>query len=333
MNYGETIIGAARLVRRHPHLWGLGVIMTLFAGQCGGGSGFNLPGGPGGGTESGFDDGLPEPWRSLLEADPAALFGAFLLVIAIAILALIIWFIAGIIIRPIARGSIAYSVNRLSDGEPSSFGAAWGGGWRRKGALIGISLLLELLPVIVVGLVIAILVVLLFIPIIASGEAIQAGEFGAVAATLGAGVVAICCLVVIVVPIAIVLGILTELSSAASVIEGRGTGASIGRAGRLMRDRPGPIALIWLISAAIALLVGSLLAIPVFFVAFGMNLGLAATGSPPMLWIPAGLALLVVAVLAFLVNGALQAYTTSLWTLTFRALTEERGVLTAPFTG
>lgn len=323
MNYGEAITRAARLVWQHKHLWVLGVIVALFSGTGSYGSSFNTSRGSGD-----FGEGdLPEPLRNLA-GDPGAVLAGLIIAVVIVGLLILIWVIAGIILRPVARGSIAFSTNRLENALPANFRTAWSGGWQRKGRLIGISLLVELLPGFILALVIAGLIVALIVPIAAASGATGADPSGAIVAALGGGFIFVCCLVLIAIPVGIILSILAELSSVSAVLEERGVRASIGRAWRLMRAQPGPIALIWIVTVVVGGIVGMIVAIPAIIVGFSLFLAIMAGNTPALLWVLLILLLIVFAIVGLAVSGALAAFTTTLWTLTFRALTgDERGPL------
>jgi hypothetical protein len=324
VNYGEVIVLSAKLVWRHKHLWALGLMVALLSGNCGGGgSSFNFTGTGGPGTDEGdFSGPLPEPWASWLETDPAVLFGAFLALVAGILVLGLIWFLAWLIIRPVARGGLAYSVDRLTGDQPSGFGIAWAGGWRRKGSLIGISLLLELLPGLILVLLILGLVAWILAPVIAAGGAFEDSLGPLFAVSLTSGIVALCCLIPLGILVIAVLGVLTELSSIAAVLERRSAGSAIGRAWRLMRERPGPLALIWLITVAVGMLLGTIAAMPILAVVFLFLLPLQVAGDPPLaLWALAGFFLVLAGLFAFAITSWLMAYSTSLWTLTFRSLT------------
>ena len=324
MNYGENIFLSAQLVWRHKHLWALGLVIALLSGNCGGGGpSFNFMGTGDSETDQGdFSEPLPEPWASWLEIDPAVLLGTFLALLAGILVLGLIWFLAWLIIRPIARGGLAYSVDRLAGDQPSGFGVAWAGGWRRKGSLIGISLLLELLPGLLLVLLILGLVVWMVATIMATEGGLEEGVGPLFAAGLTTSILALCCLILIAVPVIAVLGVLTELSSIAAVLERRSAGSAIGRAWRLMRERPGPLALIWLITVAVGMLLGTIAAMPILAVVFLFLLPLQLSGDPPLvLWALAGFLLVLAGLFAFAIMSWLMAYSTSLWTLTFRSLT------------
>lgn len=323
MNYGETITLAARLVWRHQHLWVLGLLLAIFPGNCRPGSSFNyqFPSGDGGSGNGGSSQSLPPGLQRFFEQDPSSWIGlAIILAVLVVILALI-WFIAGLFVRSVARGGLAGSVNRLAQDLPSGFGIAWRGGWRRKGSLIGISLLLEVLPGLIVLAIILAVAAWIVLPIVASGGN-RESQFGAhLVATLGIGVVAVCCFVVIAIPVFILLGVLTELSSIACVLEARSTGQALSRAWGLMRERPGPVALIWLVTVVVSWTIGILVAIPAVVVAGLVAWLILAPGTSAIIWIFVGFFAVIAIALGLAVASLSSAYTGTLWTLTFRSLT------------
>ena len=325
MNYGEVITLAGKLLWWHKHLWVLGLVIALLSGNCGGvGSSFNFPGTPGGQFEEDDVAGGPSgPLRWLSEIDPAVLIGTFLALLVGLLLLGLVWFLAWLILRPVARGGIAYSVSRLADGQPSGFGVAWGGAWRRKGSLVGIVLLLEFLPGLLLVILIAGLIVWILAPIIAAGSDFGDAAGGLFAASLATGIVAICCLVVLAIPTMILLGVLTELSSIAAVLEQRSAGRAIGRAWQLMRNRPGPLAVIWFVTVAVGMVLGTIAAMPALAIALLFVLPLLGSDSPPLgLWVLAGFFLTLAGLFGLVMTSWVTAYSTSLWTLAFRRLTD-----------
>ena len=119
-----------------------------------------------------------------------------------------------------------------------------------------------------------------------------------------------------------VLGVLTELSSIAAVLERRSAGSAIGRAWRLMRERAGPLALIWLITVAVGMMLGTFAAVPILAVVIPFLFPRIVAGDPSLgLCALAGFFLVLAGRVAFGITSWLMAYSTSLWTLAFRSLT------------
>lgn len=315
MNYGETITQAFRLVWRNRHLWVLGFLMALFGG---GGTNCNLGNSFSSDTQTG-DNRLAEIFREA----PELFIGGILILVVVLVLFFLFWFIAGLIVRPVARGAIAYSIDRLDHAEPSSFGIAWRGAWRRARSLIGISLLLELLPGLVVFGVLAIIFVLMFVPLITSAGS-GMDPSGAAFGTLGGGIILICCIVLIAIPVGIFLSVWSELASISSVLGDRAMSPAIGQARRLIFERPGPVILIWLIAVVVNFVIGLIVAVPLGALALAM-FGVAGFNGPTALLIPIVILFIIFFPIAAIVNGAIAAYTVSLWTLTYRALTGETG--------
>jgi len=214
--------------------------------------------------------------------------GAIVTLVCVAIVVgLVLW-----VISTIARGGLIASVDSVESGQKSSFRQAWGAGWRRVWTLLGIGLL-PAIP----GLV---LFVLLLLGLGAYGGifALFGEEF---ADSVGAGGVGIAIAVVacIIVPIVLVLSILRNFAERACMLENLGVIDSYRRGWNVLMANLGQAILLFLLQIAIFIVLGIFLFLP------GLLLVLCC-----FLW-----------PLLLVVQGAISAFVSALWTLAWRTWT------------
>jgi hypothetical protein len=214
--------------------------------------------------------------------------GAILALVCVAIVVgLVLW-----VISTIARGGLIASVDSVESGQKSSFRQAWGAGWRRVWTLLGIGLL-PAIP----GLV---LFVLLLLGLGAYGGifALFGDEF---ANSVGAGGVGIAIVVLacIVIPIVLVLSILRNFAERACMLENLGVIDSYRRGWNVLTANLGQAILLFLLQIAIFVVLGIFLFLP------GLLLALCC-----FLW-----------PLLLVVQGAISAFVSALWTLAWRTWT------------
>ena len=241
-------------------------------------------GGGGGGGGGGNGNGAP------LEDEFAAMAAGLIVAVAcvILVIAIVIWAISAI-----ARGGLIASVDAIESGEKSSFRQSWSAGWQRKWTLFGVGIL-PAIP----GL------ILFVIGLMALGAyggifALFDQDFAQVgAAGLGITIALFACILL---PIILVLSILRNFAERACMLENLGVVDSYRRGTRVLWSNLGEAIVLFLLQIAIFIVLGILLFLP------GLVLILCC-----FLW-----------PLLLLVQGAVSAFLSALWTLAWRTWTGE----------
>jgi hypothetical protein len=207
-------------------------------------------------------------------------------IIAFGLLALAFW-----VVSTIARGGLIAGASAVDGGGTSSFSRAWNAGWRKGWRLLGIGILPGIPVFLLVGLG-------LVFGAAAGGFTYLAGEDVAGLPLAGLGVV-VAALACILVPIALVLGLLRTFADRACMLEDLGVFGSYRRGLRVLLDNFGPALVLFLIQIAI-------------------GIAIAVVG-----FLPGLLAVLccVLWPVLILVEGTISAYFSTLWTLAWRGWT------------
>lgn len=284
MDYRRIFERSVNIVWENKFLILLGILATLGGG--GGGSG----GGGGGGNGSGSGNGAAGQFQFPDFGDEFAALavGAIIALICLALLVgLLLWAIS-----TIARGGLIAGVDAIESGEKSSFSEAWRAGWAKVWTLLGIGLLPGIPGVI------------LFVAALGAfvgyggmsalfGEAF-AGRAGL--AGLGGILALVACVVV---PLVLVLSILRSFAERAAMLENLGVIDAYRRGWNVLTANLGEALVLFLLQIAIFLILGILLFVP------GVILVLCC-----LLW-----------PLLFIVQGAISAVISSVWTLAWREWT------------
>lgn len=245
---------------------------------------------PSGGGEGGNGNGQPfgEPGQFPdVGAEIAGLaVGLILILTCLAlVVGILLWAVSAI-----ARGGLIASVDTIESGQRSSFSDGWRAGWDKVWTLLGIGFLPGMpgLILFVVGL-------------------FALGAYGGISALLGesasAGMAGLGTMVALVacltVPIMLVLSILRNFAERACMLENLGVVAAYGRGWDVLRANLGEALLLFVLQIAIFLVLGILLFVP------GIILVLCC-----FLW-----------PLLLVVQGAISAFVSALWTLAWRTWT------------
>ena len=241
-------------------------------------------GGGGGGGGSDQPLGNIEQYSDVQEfftgLTAAAIIGFVCLALFIGIL---LW-----VVSTVARGGIIGSVDAIEDGGKSGFTQAWSAGWRRVKTLLGIGII-PAIP----GL---ILFIIGFVAISAYGGFYALfgdglyEEWGA--AGLGVSLALLACILV---PVMVILSILRNFAERACMLEGLGVVESYRRGTSVLTGNLGEVLILFILQVAI------------FFGLF-------------LLFVP-GLILMLCCCLwplMFVIQGAVTAFLTALWTLAYR---------------
>jgi hypothetical protein len=264
-------------------IWGHKVLIILgvLAGLGSGGSGSGFS----------FQGGEGEwNWEQAPQFDGAwggvPIVLALFLIGLLVIIAITIWIIA-----TLARGGLVAGVDEIERTGATTFASAWNGAWQRAGSLIGIALL-PAIPV----------VLLVLIGLVATAlwagmsQLFQVGANAPLRGGLVAGLVGLACLVV---PVAVVLSLLHTFAERACLLENLGVLDSYRRGGQVLMQNLGPAILLFLIQLVIGIVLALLLLGP------GLVALLCCILWPVLL----------------LINGAITAYFSTVWTLAWRTWT------------
>ena len=281
MEYGKIVSRSFNIVWQNKFLILVGFLAALGSGSFGGGGG-----GGGGNGDSGQ---FPE-----VEAEIAALAAGLIvaLVCVVLIVGIVLWAIS-----TIARGGLIASVDSIESGEKSGFRKAWGAGWEKAWALLGIGILpaIPALILFVVG--------LMSFGAYGGIIALFDEEFAQVS-TAGLGIT-IAIFACILVPIMLVLSILRNFAERACMLEDHGVIDAYRRGASVLRANLGEAIILFLLQIAIFIILGVLFFLP------GLILVLCC-----LLW-----------PLLIVVQGFISAFVSSMWTLAWRTWTDESSIV------
>lgn len=214
------------------------------------------------------------------------------LIIALICVALVIGIVLWAI-STIARGGMVAGVDAVENGEESSFRQSWSAGWAKAGTLLGIGILPG-----IPGL-------FLFV-----GGLLALGGYGGLVTffdeevaqigTTGLGLT-MAAMVCIIVPIILILSILRNFAERACMLEDLGIIESYQRGTSVLRENIGEAILLFLIQIVIFVVLGVVAFLP------GLVMALCC-----LLW-----------PLLLVVQGAMSAFVSSVWTLAWRTWTGE----------
>lgn len=307
-NFGEVLTRAWQIIWKHKVLWIFGILASCGRGGSGGSSG--------GGGESGFqtegpDLNLPPQAFRLFQTIEDNL--TTFIVIAVAVVC-IIWIVT-IFLSTIGKIGLIRGTVQTDDGaEKLIFGQLFSESIPYFWRMFWLSLILSL-PVLIVGITIAIAAVF-FIIQMAGSSSLEVSMLGLIPLTIGC----ICLLV----PIMFVLGLIFRQAERAIVLEELGVLPAISRGWEVFKGNLGPIILMAIILAVIGIVVGFVVAIPFLFLVlpalFGVFLAGETQSFAPLI-IPIVCFCLFIPV-ALILQGIITAYSESAWTLTYLRLTK-----------
>jgi hypothetical protein len=303
MQYGEVLTRSFRIAWRNRYLWFLAVL----AGEAGGaGSGSWGGGGGRGNRRGGGQPDLSDTIQTALDW-----LGAHLaLIVALGIVLLAVWVVL-FVISSIAAGALVRAAAEHDAERPFGLGPAWRAGVAAFWRVLGLRLI-ELAAVLLVLAIFGSLAVVLITSIVNENG-------GGVAFAISLGVL----LLLVLIPVAILFGVLMRLALRSIVLDLRGPIAAIQLAIALMLRRFGRVTVTWLISVAVGIAAGLVLAAVLVVVGLpflGFFLAAQAAGSREVMIADLVLGVLVVAVASLVAGGAYGAFLSSYWTLAYRRL-------------
>lgn len=291
MDYSRLLRRAFEIITRYPFLILMGVLAAL-SGGIGGGGNSNFSFG---------DNNQPDIQQPTMpdmdqfqmpefeQMDSMMGFAAVVLPVVLCfalIIGIVLWAIG-----TIARGGLVAGVDAIENGGNPSFGDSWRAGWNRAGSLLGISLI-PAIP----GLILFAVGAASFVT--AGGLGMIFG--GEVGMPVGAGLLSVLGLLAcIAFPFGLVLGLLRTFAERACMIEGLSTIDSYRRGVDVLMANLGNAVILFLIQIGIGIAIGLLLILPGLVAALCFLFW-------PLIW---------------LVNGAIAAYFSGVWTLAWREWT------------
>lgn len=288
MNYSQLFRRAANIVWQHKFLIVLGILAAFSSGSGGGNNGFrfDLDGGQPG-QQWQWPEGVPQDMPFLPELQGMGA-GVPAVVILLACVALLVG-AALYVLGTIARGGLIASVDDIEEGRKTSFGEAWGAGWRRGWTLVGIGLL-PAIPALI-GFLIALMGLAATAGLSSIGRGFAVSNVG-VGSFFGI-------LLCILLPVSLVLSLLRTFANRAAMLEGLGVLASYGRGFSVLMENLGPALLIFILQVVITVVLAIVLLPAGVFVALCC-----------LLW-----------PLLFLFQGFMASFFSAVWTLAWRQWT------------
>lgn len=313
-NFGEVLTRAWQIIWRHKVLW----IFGILAG-CGRGGGRFNSGSQGGGNGNGGFGQLPPQILRILQTIQENL---TLFVMGICIFALLVWAIT-IFLSTIGRiGLIRGTYQAETGAERLLFGQVFSESTPYFWRIFGLSLIVAIPILIVFAALIAGLVALA----VSASQGSDAGRFG----LIGMVPLFIGCLCLLI-PVMFVVSMIIRQAENAIVLEDMRVMPAISRGWDVFRANLGPIILMAIILAVIALVIGFVLAIPVILIVFPSVIAFIAGDSQnwtPLILMTVGLCIYLPILLVL--NGIMTAYTESAWTLTYMRLTRPQELPPVP---
>jgi hypothetical protein len=304
-NFGEVLTRAWQIIWKHKVLW----IFGILAGCGRGGTRFNSSS-RGGGGDGGFGQLPPEILRILQTIQENLT--AF--IVAGCILFLLIWAVT-IFLGTIGKVGLIRGAFQADEGaEKLIFGQLFSESTPYFWRVFGLSLLVAL-PIFVVFVALVAGALAWAISITNDGPAGSGTGFAAVGLIL-------LCTICFLVPVSFVIGMIARQAENAIVLEDMRVLPALSRGWDVFRANLGPIILMAIILAVIALVIGFVIALPVIVIVFPSVIAFAAGDRQnwtPLIWMTIGLCIYTPILLVL--NGIMTAYLESVWTLTYMRLT------------
>ncbi|HKY52988.1 MAG TPA: hypothetical protein VJM08_01730 [Anaerolineales bacterium] len=309
-NFGEVLTRAWQIVWKHRVLWIFGILAS-----CGrGGSNFNSSSNFQGDGGTGAPPDLPPQIMEIfqwIEQNIAAF------VVGIFALACIIWIVT-IFLSTIGKIGLIRGTAQIDGGaEGLIFGQLFSESTPYFWRVFGLGLLATI-PFLVFAVVVAAAVLAYFIPLAATGagnEPPPAFGFALIPLVIGC----VCLLI----PLAIIIGLVVRQAENAIVLEEMSVLPSISRGWEVFRTNLGPIIIMAIILAIIGFVASFIIAIPIFVILVPAFIAFMAGEAQN--WTPLAIASVCVCLyipISLLLSGIAIAFTESAWTLTYMRLTK-----------
>ena len=303
-NFGEVLTRSWQITWKFTVLWIFGILAGCTNGGGGGGGNSGFSGGP-------SDFNLPPEIRRfvLMMEDLAAWVENNLWIFLVIGLIVLVLILISIFLGTIGKiGLIKGSYQAEMGAESLVFGELFSASipyfWRVFGLsfLVGLTVLLLLVPLILIGVITAGVAFLCLLPLI--------------------------CLLI---PVGFAVGIIIEQANRAIVLEDLSLLNGLRRSWEISRANIGPLIVMGLILFGISLVLGILIALPIFIVVFPTIFAFAMGegGSFTPLYIALA-CICLYAPISWVLNGILTTFTQSAWTLTYLRLTQKPETTEAP---
>jgi hypothetical protein len=304
MNYGEVLTQAWKIIWKFKVLWIFGIFASCGTGSGGGGNGSNVN------YQTSSGDFPPQVER--LFANSERFFNDFWWVFALLICLTCVLVLVAIFLSTIGRIALIKGTLRAEEGAERMgfvelFNASTPYFWR----VFGLSILLFF-----VFFVLVMLGVLVFM--------------GATMLTFGIALICLVPLCCLLIPVMWAINVILEQAYIAIVAEERGIADGLSRGWEVAKSHWEPMLVMGVILIFGAMIVGLIIAVPMFFIMFPLFFTVGVTGGNNMTpLVLGGLCLLVYLPVLILAGGILKAYVQSAWTLTFLRVTG-RGLAPEP---
>jgi len=288
MDYGQLMKRAWNIIWEHKFLILLGVLVAL--GSANGGDG------NAGKAASSFADGnaavqLPSDFefslRGIMESISIPKYAAITGIIIAGVLLIVglaVW-----VLSLVSRGGLIDGVNALEAGQPSSFGEAFQAGWQKVWTLLGIGII-PAIPALLLGVVTAVAVVSFF-------GVIKVNTI-TTSPNIALAILAIAVVLLLVV-FTVFLSLLQTFANRACILENEPVFAAYKRGFSVLISNLGSALVLLLIQIAVSVAIGLIMILPSIVMALCC-----------LLW-----------PLLILIQGAISAYFSTLWTLAWRQWT------------
>jgi hypothetical protein len=297
MDFGKVLTRAWEIIWKHKILWVFGILASC--GSQGGNIGgrFNYQ------MDSSNLQNLPPRWQEFFRQfqngfkniPDQRIVGIAIAVVCIILLLVLVFWLASIF----GRVGLITGAVQAEAGKSFTFGSLARDSFAVFVSAVGLNFLLALPPIIL---------------------AVGIGIF--VAITFGIGILCLLPLLCVLIPLGIAYNVYIELANVALVKERAGVTEALNRAWQVLGENLGNIAVMALILILGGIFVSFVLAIPFFLVFAPVLFGfLANTQSAQNTGlIISGICLLVALPVFIVLNGVLQSYLKSAWTLTYLQL-------------
>jgi hypothetical protein len=285
MDYGQLMKRAWNLVWEHKFLILLGVLVAL--GSGGGGNAGNAASSFG---EGGAGVQLPRDFefslRGIMESISIPRYAAISVVIIAGVLLIVglaVW-----VLSLVSRGGLIAGVNELDAGQPSNFSEAFRAGWQKVWTLLGIGLI-PAIPALLLAVLGAIAAA--FYVGNMRVDVVSSPNVGMTILTVSVTFVLIA--------ITVVLSLLQAFANRACMLEDERVFAAYKRGFSVLMSNVGSALVLFLIQIAVSVAIGLIMILPSIVMALCC-----------LLW-----------PLLILIQGAISAYFSTLWTLAWRQWT------------
>ncbi len=301
MDYGNILSRAWKITWNHKILWIFGFLAGFGTGAPNFRNRFDVNGGsqPIG---PGYNPLPPELQRQLERPE----------IVAIALAIVCVFLIIGLalfILSVIARGGLIGGIQLAEDKGQVAFGEAWAIGLRYFWRMLGMTIVL-IAPALLFGLLAA----------------------GVVLLTFGLGALCIlpllCAFIILYIPFSVVIW----LGQIGIIVDDLSVFSAVSKGWELLKTNVGPVIVLGLILFVIGLVIGLVALIPLAVIAAPVLLAFLSDPNNPNipLLIGAGLALLCLLPILWLVSSVVTTWVYSTWTLAYRHFTGKASTAATP---